>query len=64
MADSAFKDWPLALIRSEVRDTLAMRIYEARCAWVRDRSDWSAMTAKAREDYRQLAQRVLEGRVA
>ncbi len=63
MADAAMKDWPLALIRSEARDTLAMRIYEAQKAWHRLRFDWSALPADEREDYRMQALQILQGDV-
>ena len=54
------RDWPLSLIRSEARDTLAMRIYEARCTWRRERANWHALATEAKAFYRTMAQEILE----
>ncbi len=65
MTTDSMRDWPLMLIRSEARDTLALRIYEARCAWRRVRADWSAeANRQEREDCRALALRILEGGIS
>lgn len=53
------KDWPVALIRSEARDTLAQQIYEARCKWLRHPAEWDGLSPHDREVYRMCAEDVI-----
>lgn len=55
------KDWPLDLIRSDARETLAQAIHHAQATWRRVRSDWQGLRSDQRTTCRELAQRILEG---
>lgn len=55
------QDWPLDLVRSDARETLAQAIHVAQAKWRRMRPDWRGIHRDERENLRALALRILEG---